>query len=163
MDGKKAIIAIVLLLLVVAVAIIMIAGLGIDVGIGGGYKVTVSGTVHHGALGGDMWFDYRTDVAPDPGIFSISPAWVVNTKCLDVVVEIGYLGQNYKGHHSIGGLNWVLGDSKPFSVELRHVKPGGYGGIISVYEVDKSLFGLGWETSRSIRLQESFIVEVIGE
>ena len=156
---EKRTVGLIAILAIVIFAVIAIAGLGIDIGIGGGYKVVVSGEVSKDALYGGYKCTVNTDYLPDPGVLSMKPAWFWDSK--DVVVAVELIGEKtYKSEVSIGSINLILGGSKSYNVEVRHVPVGDYVGIVTVYEIDKSIFGLGWETSRSVMTTKSFSLKI---
>jgi len=152
-----------IIFLVIIVAVVAIAALGFDVGIGGGYEVTVNGNINRDSeLLGGAWTCtyYDCDVKDDPGLFQLNPAWFWDTWSILVEVEITDGFNDYDSSEELGTINKVSGGNKDFHVSLRHVEPGIYSGYITVYELEKSLFGYGWETGRKEVAHNDFTVDV---
>ena len=159
----KKVIGISLIIVIVLIGVVAIAGLGFDIGIGGGYKVTVTGSVSHDSnLAGGAWHcscDGATYM-DDPGLFSINPLGLIDTEAIVVEATIEYGDKIYESSQELPSIGTVLGGTESYNIDIRHVKPGLYLGTVNVYEVEKALFGLGWETDRSLKCSKTFEINV---
>ena len=97
-------------------------------------------------------------VLKDETLFSIrsSPLFFGIGETDDILAVVSIA--NSDAEVGIGKLGDILGDSKSFKVELRHVNEGSHTGSIMIYEIKRNL--IGWEESRSLKTSVSFSVDV---
>ena len=94
-------------------------------------------------------------------VFSKVPLWFWETETIDVVVELDAGIDHYEAHDDIGKINKLTGGTKQFTVTNRHVQPNNYAGTITVYEVEKHIFG--WEIDRHQVAVETFALLIEGD
>jgi hypothetical protein len=141
-----------LLLFVVIIAVVLAI---FFLPIGTGYKVATKGTGSYDVLTGwHVSFNTATSTE-DTHIFATQPGlWFWDTGGIVIEVLVG----EYSGEVNVGSVSSWVGGSQPWTVYLRHVEPGSYGGTINLYEIVGGFFGFGGTKTPRTSTPFTFVV-----
>jgi hypothetical protein len=149
-------IAIVALFLVITIAAVSAVFL---LPVGTGYKVKLTGTASYSSFPSSWSVTYSGSTQEkDKYIFATQPGlWIWDTG--GIVIEI--VTPQYQAEKSYPSVSSWLGGSLPngWSVDLRHVEPGQYTGVVNLYEVVGGFFGFGG--TKTLKDSENILFSVV--